>query len=448
MNDFLNNFSGDKYQKQVEEQTSTTNSEQPITDVPPNIPGKPKPPKTPTMKLQGAAFEDEKVSIDTDYNKYLFKRTLTICLTIFGVVLVAAGVYLYLNQTVAINLVDKTQTEAEKWLVESGVNYDITNVESDSKVSGTVLTQTIPQGEKIGVLDLQAIEVSSGPDMKKVVSLDEVKGQTEEEIQKFIDDKLLSNATIVSEYSSKVKSGKLIRIDFEDDSVTTKNYTREDKVQFIVSKGDKKQKKNLKVGNFVNQTIDKVSEWNKDSEIMIDSEDVPSDIPVGYIVSQSLEPGTMVGFGDILKVEVSKGPGVKTPNLTGMKIDSATEAAEALKLSIEPKEVYSNSAVGYVVSQSQAAGSSIYPEEDTLKVEVSLGKPFVNDMTGSTLGDAVAMINELNSQGANLTYSIEYFKLTKDDKAAGKTNGTLKSNSYRNSFASPGTNIKFRVYSF
>lgn len=446
MNDFLNNFSSEKYEKQVVENEPTASSNEKSKAPEGEQPTEP-PKRSKTMKLQGAAFEDEKVSIDSSYNEFLFKRTLTICLTILGVVMVVAGVYLYLNQTVAINLVDKTQTEAEKWLVDKDVNYDITTVESDSKVSGTVLSQTIPQGEKIGVLDLQTIEVSSGPDMKKVVSLDEIKGKTEEEIQKFIDSKLLTNVSIVTEYSSKVKAGKYIRIDFDDDSVTSKNYTREDKAQIIVSKGDKKQKKNLKVDNFVNQTIDKVSEWNKDSEVMIDTTDVPSDIPTGYIVSQSIEPGTMVGYGDILKVEVSKGPGVETPNLVGMKIDSATEAAEEQKITVEPKEIYSDSAVGYVVGQSKAAGSSIYPEEDTLKLEVSLGKPFLSDMSGSTVGDAVAAINELNSQGANLTYTIEYFTLSKADKAEGKTSGTLKSHSYRNSFASPGTNIKLRVYS-
>lgn len=444
MSDFLNNFSKEKYKKQVEESQEqvdfkTENSSSDISE------GN----EQEGLKLQltGAAFEEEKVSIDKDYNEFLFKRTVVICATIVVVVLIFMGSYMYLNQTVAITLVDKTQAEAEKWLKDNGVKYDIVNVQSNEKPSGTVLTQSIPSGDKIGVLDLEKIEVSTGPNMDEVVDLTGLKSKTKEEIKTFIDSKMLSNASVTSEYSDKVKADRLIRMDFEDDSVTAKNYTRSAKVDFVISKGSREDKKNVKVENFVDQTTDKVYEWNTDTGIMVDEVPVSSDIPVGYIVSQSVAPGTMMGYGDIITLEVSKGPGVYTPNLIGYTIDDATAIAEKSKIPLEPTEKYSDGTAGYIIDQSMYEGESFYPDEDTLNVTVSLGQPFINDMSGSSLGDAVAMINELNTQGANLTYSTKNVKLTADDKEQGMTSGMIKSISNSNSFVSPGANITIEVYS-
>lgn len=450
MSDFLNNFSGDKYKKQVKEEELgnelQAGESQQGSDEQLPASGKQANDKQ-LLELSGAAFEEEKISIDTDYNQFLFKRTVVICATIFAIVVVFASVYLYTNQTVAITLVDKSQAEAVDWLEKNDVNYDLLTVESKDKPSGTVISQSIPSGEKIGVLDLQAIEVSSGPNMDEVVSLSGLKGKSKQEIEDLIDSQMLLNASIQTEYSDTVDSDKLIRIDYEDDSVTSKNYTRSDNAVFVISKGSKEDKKNVKVDNFVNQTTDKVYEWNQDTGIMVDEQQVSSDIPAGYIVSQSVEPGTMLGFGDIITVEVSKGPGEYTPYLIGYNIDDATTIADDSNIPLEPTEVYSDSTAGTVVSQSKAEGESIYPDEESLKVSVSLGQPFINDMSGATLGDAVSMINELNSQGANLTYTTEEVALSKEDKESGLTSGSIKSISNSNSFVSLGSNLVITVYS-
>lgn len=472
MSDFLNNFSNDKYKKQViEEQEETKKAEdsekeqevnkssgesqkktkittdkvsnkQPITREVGSI----KTVGDSKLQLSGAAFEEEKVEIDSDYNHFLLKRTITICATIIISILIFVGAYIYLNQTVAITLVDKSQTEAEKWLEKNDVNYDIVEIESNDVEPGIVISQSIPTGERIGQLDMQSLEVSSGPDMSEVVDLSGLKGKSKEEVTSFIEDNMLFNASTKYEYSDKVDSDKLIRIDFEDDSVTTKNYTREAKANFILSKGSKSDKKNLKVENFVDQTTDKVYEWNADSGVMIDEQQVSSDIPAGYIVSQSIEPGEMVGFGDILTVEVSKGPGEAVPYLIGYDLDSAQSIADDSGIVLEPTESYSNSDNGLIVAQSISSGESIYPEEESLKVTVSLGKPFIDDMTGSNLGSAVSMINGLNSQGANLTYTTSEVALTDEDKEMGLTSGMIKSISGANQFVSTGSNIEIVTY--
>lgn len=444
MSDFLNNFSNDKYKKQVMEDKENHDtienkqeSEQQLVKSEGN---------ELKLELSGAAFEEEKISIDKDYNQFLFKRTVVICVTIIVAILIFAFGYWYMNQTVAITLVDKSQTDAVKWLDDNKVNYDLITVESQEKPSGTVISQSIPSGEKIGVLDLQTIEVSSGPNMAEVVKLTGLEGKSKEQINNLIENQMLVNASLKYEYSDKVDNDKLIRIDFEDDSVTENNYTRSAKAEFVISKGSKEEKKNVKVDNFVNQTIDSVYEWNQDTGIMVDEEQVPSDIPEGYIVSQSVEPGTMLGYGDVITVEISKGPGEYTPYLIGYNIDDATEVAAEINLSLEPAESYSDSNAGVVIYQSKSEGESIYPEEESLKVTVSLGQPFITDMSGATIGDLASMINDFNTQGANISYTTTEVALSDEDKEAGVQSGTIKSISNANSFVNVGSTLTVEVY--
>ncbi|WOO89644.1 PASTA domain-containing protein [Mollicutes bacterium LVI A0078] len=444
MSDFLNNFSNDKYKKQVaadkENQDTIENKQETKQQLVKSEGNELK------LELSGAAFEEEKISIDKDYNQFLFKRTVVICVTIIVAILIFVSSYWYMNQTVAITLVDKSQTDAVKWLDDNKVNYDLITVESQEKPSGTVISQSIPSGEKIGVLDLQTIEVSSGPNMDEVVKLTGLEGKSKEQINNLIENKMLVNASLKYEYSDKVDNDKLIRIDFEDDSVSEKNYTRSAKAEFVISKGSKEEKKNVKVDNFVNQTIDSVYEWNQDTGIMIDEEQIPSDIPEGYIVSQSVEPGTMLGYGDVITVEISKGPGEYTPYLIGYNIDDATEVAAEINLSLEPAESYSDSNAGVIIYQSKAEGESIYPEEESLKVTVSLGQPFITDMSGATIGDLASMINDFNTQGANLSYTTTEVALSDEDKEAGVRSGTIKSISNANSFVNVGSTLTVEVY--
>lgn len=458
MSDFLNNFSKEKYKKTITEEQAANEKisnagQETEPDEEPAIPQSKDASSNAaavtdpnSLVLSGAAFEEEKIEIDSSYNQFLLKRTIVICLTIFAIFASGLGVYLYSSQTLAITLVDKTSVEATKWLDDNDVNYDIVEVENKQIPAGTVISQSIPAGEKIGVLDQQSLEVSSGPNMDEVVSLKGHTGESKAEIQKLIAEQGLVSAKLSYEYSDTVAEDKLIRIDFEEPNVTTANYTRSDVANFVISNGSRSDKKNVKVENFVSQTIDSVYTWNADTGIMIDEQEVSSDVPVGYIVAQSVEPGEMLGYGDVLTVEVSIGPGVPTPNFVGYTIDGADTLAQDNKVSIETKESYSNSTAGIVTGQSMAAGTAYYNDSDVVELTVSLGKPFINDMSNETLGSAIPYINELNAQGANLTYTTSEATLSEEDKEAGLTSGMIKSNSYSNSFAEIGANINFVVY--
>ncbi|WOO89274.1 PASTA domain-containing protein [Mollicutes bacterium LVI A0078] len=179
---------------------------------------------------------------------------------------------------------------------------------------------------------------------------------------------------------------------------------------------------------------------------MVDEQEVTSENPQGYIVSQSVEPGEMVGFGDTITIEVSKGPGEFVPNLVGYPLDQAEEFATDNNLTIDSEEEYSNSDSNYVIDQSLISGTVFYPEEDTMHVTISLGMPFVSDMTGGSEGEFALMINEFNKASAGLSYTVSKVGLSDEDKEAGLKSGMIKSQSISNEYTPIGSNIELVVY--
>lgn len=447
MSDFLNNFQDSNYKKQEPNEEKKDDKKQDDEKQEDSKENKHqiKARTSDDVKKSGGAFAQEKVEVDSDYNKFLYKRTITICGTVILSILLLIGLYFVSNQKIAITLVDMTEAEAVEWLEDKRVNYDITEAESMEVSKGSVISQSIPAGERIGLGDQQQIVVSSGPSLTEIVKLNKLSGKTKPEIEEFVKDNAIINVKYTTEYSTKVKAETLIRMSFSEETTTAKNYTRGVTVEFIISKGDKSDVKNKKVDNFVNQTSDVVYTWVEGTGIMIEEKEVASESPEGYIISQSVEPGEMLGFGDTLTIEVSKGPGIAMPYLIGYTSEQATDLATESGITVETRQKYSSSKAGIIISQSIASGVGVFAD-DSIIITESLGKPFLSSMSGMNLGDLSTTINDFNSQGANLTYTTKEVKRTEEDILNGVESGTIKSTSHDNKFVDIGSNIVVTLY--
>lgn len=445
MSNFLNNFSQNNYDQEEEKNNEATKPENVAVDDD-QLPQDENPTSGGLVKLKGGAFQEEEISYDQSYHMYKFRNIAVICATLIILVSIGTGIYLYNSQTLAITLTGMTQEEAVKWLDDNKVSYDKVTEESLTVDSGVIISQQIPAGEKITRSDLQVITVSSGPNLTEVVKLKEFESKSKPEIEALIESRALVNTDIVYEYSDTVDKDKLIRIEFENEGITVDNYTRSEPVKFIVSKGAKGDDKTKKVENFVNKQTDSVAEWVGDEGIIISEVQVVSELPEGYIVSQSVEPGTMLGFGDIIEIEVSKGLGTIVPSVIGYSEDGAAQILSDAGISYEVKEIYSSSDHGVVIDQSLASGSNYFEDSPSLVITKSLGNVFIDDLTGSTLREANDMINNLNSQGANVSYYTEEVERTDDQIEEGITSGTIKSNTSANKYVNPGTEIKITLY--
>lgn len=441
MSNFLNNFSDENYDQDetaIAQEESVDKGLEEIEESSENV--------QVFRKLKGKAFDQEKVTYDDTYHQFKYKKTAVICSTIVILSAMFIGLFLYLNQTLSITLVGKTEDEAITWLEKNKVSYDKVSEENKTIPTGVVISQEIPAGEKITRSDLQIITVSTGPNMKEVLKLSDLKGKSKTEIEEFIEKNTLPNSKLSYEYSDEIKENKLIRIEFENETVDSKNYTRSEQVNFIISKGSKSDSKNKKVDNFVNQTIDSVAEWNADAGIIIDEVPIASNIPEGYIISQSVAPGEMLGFGDVLTLEVSKGSGIAMPNVVGYSEQGASEELTKNNIMFEVVEQYSDSDYGYIISQSIPASTPYFEEDSGVILTKSLGSPFIDDVSGGSLKDAVDMINALNEQGANISYYTEEVTRSEEEKEEGISAGTVKSISSNNKYVSIGSTVKITLY--
>lgn len=401
--------------------------------------------KPSSIKLNGDAFRSEEVSIDPTFNEFKFKRTLTICITIIIIFIISIGLFVALNFDKAVTVTGKTEADAVAVLEDDKIKYDIAYEISADVEAGVVISQSIPAGDTIGLFDMQLLVVSSGADPEENVDLSELTSKRLVDIEEFIADKSLTNATITYENSDSVAQDQLIRIDFEDETVTKKNYRRKDKVTYVISKGKVGETKNIVVENFKNKTLDDVNTWGTEKGIIIESVQVTNDKPSGYVLKQDVAYGSKLGAGDVLTVTVSKGPGESTPNFIGLTQSEAEQLASDNSVTVEVTTKYSDSVkVGIVMSQSIASGKPFYSETDTVKLTISEGKPFISDLSGSYVNEAITSITELNNMGANLTYEVIYVNPGKNETEAVK--GTVKKTNRYGEYVGIGSHIKIYVY--
>lgn len=236
----------------------------------------------------------------------------------------------------------------------------------------------------------------------------------------------------------------------ENDSTNLKKYKRSEVINLVYSKGSKDSKSTIKVENFEAKTIDEVNTWAGENGIIIDATEVASELPSGYIVSQSVEAGEQIAFGDVFTVEVSKGQGTPMPSLIGLSEDEAVAVLNENEILHEISYKYSdNTSSGNVMYQSLAIDDSYYPE-DTVNVDVSLGQVFIQDYSGMYLNEAVAAIDELNTSGANIYYNVYEVSSSSSDNESEifetPAKGTVKSMEPYGEYIATGSTINIYVY--
>lgn len=126
------------------------------------------------------------------------------------------------------------------------------------------------------------------------------------------------------------------------------------------------------VPNMVNVTVDQAEAAGNENklQIQIGGKNSSEEIPAGYILEQSIKPGTKVDEGSILHVKISAGVEmVYMPSVEGLTKEQAKALLEEQGLRYVIEEVEDATAPGYVVSQSIAEDEKIVKgTEITLKV--------------------------------------------------------------------------------
>ena len=302
--------------------------------------------------------------------------------------------------------ISEVSTWAKQNKMESSAIATSEPVYSMEYEKGVVVEQSVAGGKKVKKDTPITFTVSNGPDPdEKIAFLTDIKSMTSGEIQSWISENKLLKAKVVTQYSDTVESGNVISYEVKNGS--EEEFTRGTTLNVICSKGPAPAGQ-VTVDNFVGKMYADVESWANTKKIKLNKTEAFSDqVDKDKVISMDKKQGETLKEGDILSVVVSKGKGVKIPNLVGYTKEQleAWTADGDNAVSLVKKTVYNAAPEGSVIEQSLKAGSVVEAGE-VLELTISNYLPILQTNSRQWLGvdylQLKAEVDKWNAQGARI----------------------------------------------
>lgn len=304
---------------------------------------------------------------------------------ITGVVVVVLGVlsyFLFFAPKIEMpNFLGQTKNDVAAWVKQqsittSGIVFkDEYNFDNDEDV---ILGQSIEAGKKIKNDAKITFTISKGADPDEKVSVPDIKNMSKSEIESWIKENKLTKAKITTTYNETVEKDKVIS--YEVKGVDEADFTRSSTMNISVSKGPQPAG-TVTVTDFKDKYYTEVESWAKTNKINLEKVEVYNDkVESGKVVSQSVAANKTMKQNETLTITVSKGKGVKVPDI--YKMNKEEIEAWAAKNGIVPTVTtkYSNSD-SHVLEANVKVGQTISASDD-VQITLNAGKYFYADVEG------------------------------------------------------------------
>ena len=357
-----------------------------------------------------ASYGEEKV-VKVDTPK---KQLSPAALIILAVIVVGIGFGIYwfkfAPHITMPNFVGKNISEVSTWAkqnkIDSSAIATSEPVYSMDYDKGVVVEQSVAEGKKVKKDTPITFTVSNGPDPDEKIDFPtDITSMTSSEIQAWISENKLSKAKVVSQYSDTVESGNVISYEVKNGS--QEDFTRSTTLNVTCSKGPAPAGQ-ITVENLVGKTITEVESWCNTKKVVLNKTEAFSDqVDKDKIISMDKKSGDTMKEGETLTVVVSKGKGVKIPNLVGYTEEqyNAWKADSSNSVTVVTKSVYNAAPKGSIIAQSLVAGSVVESGE-VLELTVSEYLPILETDSRAWLGkdylSLKAQVDEWNSKGASI----------------------------------------------
>ena len=329
-----------------------------------------------------------------------------------GVIIVAVVLLLVLLNlgTAMIDLTGWTQTDAELWAKDKGVQLQVSEEYNDAYAEGVVFSQSVATGERVKKGHFIQVSISKGHDLSVTLALPDLKSMTMEQVQTWADENFMTKVRITTEFSDTVPSGNVISYTVNDDRVTGDTVRRDSPVYVVVSKGPEDEAAlQVTVPDFKTMSLNECYVYaNENGLTLVVEEQYDDYVSVGSIISQSVKAEETVARGTEITLVVSLGKKIIVPDFSDYSPEAASAKAAELGIPVTVTERYSSASAGSFISQSISAGS-IYVSGDILELSYSLGnKVVVGSYVGQTLDAIQSWAQGLNAQGASIKISVTY----------------------------------------
>ena len=329
---------------------------------------------------------------------------------VFAVLLIGFLIwFLFLRAKITIpDFTGKTLTEAANWAKQNKIdssslarNYEY-SLEYDSDV---IISQTPEGGSHIKPSTPITFTVSQGANPDEQVDFPDIKSMTYSELNDWKNQNKLSKTKISTEYNTTVPKDEVIS--YELKNVSESEFTRGSTLTIKVSKGPAPAGQ-VTVENFVGKSYADAATWANTKKVTIVRQEINSDtVDSGYIISQLPASGAAMNEGETFTVTVSKGKGVKIPNLVGYSKEQleAWSSAKNNNVTIVKKSIYNEAPLGSVIAQGVAPGT-VLDAGDVLQLTISLYMPIFETNSRAWLGkdylELRAWCDDVNYNGADI----------------------------------------------
>ena len=300
-----------------------------------------------------------------------------------------------LNEVSAWAAQNKIESTAIARTYEYSLEYD----------SDVVISQTPAGGKRIKKNTPITFTVSQGADPDEEIPFPDIRSMTYEELTDWKNENKLTKTKISTEYSTTVENGGVIEYVLKN--VSENEFTRGSTLTIRCSKGPAPAGQ-VTVENFTGKNYAEAMTWANSKKLKVVREDVNSDTADnGVIIAQNPKAGASMTEGDTFTITVSKGKGVKIPNLVGYTKEQleAWSSAKENNVVIVKKSVYNEAPLGSVIAQDRAPGS-IVDAGDVLQLTISLYMPILETNSRAWLGkdylELHAWCDDVNYNGADI----------------------------------------------
>ena len=302
----------------------------------------------------------------------------------------------------------KNLSEVSSWAAQNKLestaiarNYEY-SLEYDSDC---VISQTPSAGTRVRKNTPITLVVSQGADPNEQIPFPDIRSMTYEELTDWKNENKLTKTKISTEYSTAVENGGVIEYVLKN--VSENDFTRGSTLTIRCSKGPAPAGQ-ITVENFQGKTFAEAATWANSKKLKIVRQEMNSDtLESGMIIAQTPAAGTSMTEGDVFTVTVSKGKGVKIPNLVGYSKEQleAWSSAKENNVVIVKKSIYNEAPLGSVIAQDRAPGS-IVDAGDVLQLTISLYMPILETNSRAWLGkdylELHAWCDDVNYNGADI----------------------------------------------
>lgn len=264
------------------------------------------------------------------------------------------------NEVKLKDLTNMSKFEAEFYLKQHGIDFEVKYDFSSKVKRGNVMAQSVKTGDVISIVDAEKliITISKGREIK-VLDLERL--SVSEITDWVIKNKL--RLEVNSRYDDSKEENKVIEANYKKDDVVEEGTT----ITITISKG------HLKMGDF--KDLSEFREWADKNGITYEEQyEFSDEVEAGKVISYSYKKGDVIKNNDSIIVKISDGKKVEVPNLKGMEKNDIILKLKSMGLKYNFVYANSNSiSKDKAIGQSISAGSSV-AVNTTITVTLSKGK--------------------------------------------------------------------------